>query len=171
LATLKRYENYPLNVVILSNLVSIGIYGSGFLILYKLGNIFAILYLFYVLIFEVRLIKNHCTNCFYWGKTCGFGKGRLSAWFFKRKDITKFCVREMTWRDLIPDILISLIPLIAGIVLLILKFDYLLLLALLLLILLTTTGNGYIRRQLTCKYCKQRDIGCPANDLFNKRKE
>jgi F0F1-type ATP synthase membrane subunit c/vacuolar-type H+-ATPase subunit K len=34
---------------------------------------------------------------------------------------------------------------------------------------LTTIGNGYIRGNLTCKYCKQREIGCPAEQLFSKK--
>jgi len=41
--------------------------------------------------------------------------------------------------------------------------------ALLLLIVLSTTGNAFIRGTFTCKYCKQRDLGCPAEQLFNKK--
>ena len=76
----------------------------------------------------------------------------------------------MTWKDMIPDVLITLIPLVAGIVLLIIRFDFILLSALLLLILLTTTGNGYVRGKLTCRHCKQQEAGCPADLLFNKNK-
>jgi len=168
--TTKRYENYPIGIVILSNFVSLAIYGLGFLIIFRLGLAFSFLYLFYILILEYRLIRNHCTNCFYWGKTCGFGKGRLSSWVFKKGDISKFCIKDMTWRDMIPDILVSLIPLVIGIILLILKFDFILLSALLLLLLLTTIGNNFIRGTLTCRYCKQRELGCPADLLFNKEK-
>jgi len=167
---INKFENYPLRTVLLSNLVSLAIYGLGFFIIYKLEPVFSFLYLLYILIFEYRLIKNHCTKCFYWGKTCGFGKGRLSSWIFKKGDISKFCIKDMTWKNMIPDILISLIPLIIGIILLILKFNFILLFALLLLILLTTIGNGFIRGTLTCKYCKQRELGCPAEMLFNKGK-
>jgi hypothetical protein len=66
--------------------------------------------------------------------------------------------------------LISLIPVVIGIFLLVLKFDFILLSALLLLILFTTVGNGFIRGTLTCRYCKQQEIGCPADMLFNKEK-
>jgi hypothetical protein len=69
---------------------------------------------------------------------------------------------------MIPDLLISLIPFIVGITVLILQFDIMLLSAVLMLVLLTTSGNGYIRGTLTCRHCKQGEIGCPANDLFNK---
>ncbi|MGD0035824.1 MAG: hypothetical protein ABSC53_00845 [Bacteroidota bacterium] len=167
--TIKRYENYPIWIVILSNFVSLGIYILGFLIVFRLGLVFSFLYLLFILFFEYRLIRNHCTSCFYWGKTCGFGKGRLSSWLFKKGDSSQFCMKDFTWKDLIPDLLISLIPFVIGIIILILKFDILLLSALLMLVLLTTTGNGYIRGTLTCRYCKQGELGCPANELFSKR--
>ncbi len=164
------YKNYPAWIVIISNLFSLGIYGLGFLITYMLGPVFAILYLVYILLFELRLIGSHCTNCFYRGKVCGFGKGKISSWFFKKGDISKFCENEFTFKDMIPDMLITLIPLIIAIILLIIEFNLLLLLAILLLILLTTIGNAYVRGSLTCKYCKQKELGCPADSLFTKKK-
>jgi hypothetical protein len=119
---------------------------------------------------EYRVIRYHCINCFYWGKTCGFGKGRLSSLLFKKGDSSKFCIKEMSWRDMIPDLLVLLIPLVIGIILLIIKFDLILLSALLLLLLFSSMGNSFIRGSMTCKYCKQREIGCPAEMLFNKGK-
>ena len=168
--TTKPYENYPMGIVIQSNIVSLSIYALGFLIVLRLGLVFSLLYMVYILALEYRLIRYHCTKCFYWGKTCGFGQGRLSSFVFKKGDTSKFCAKEISWRDMIPDILISLIPMAIGIILLIIQFDLILLSALLLLILLTTSGNGYIRGTLTCKYCKQRELGCPAYMLFNKGK-
>jgi hypothetical protein len=69
---------------------------------------------------------------------------------------------------MLPDLLISLAPLITAIVLMIIEFDILLLFAALIILASTTLGNGYIRGTLTCKYCKQRELGCPAEKLFNK---
>jgi len=171
MVAIKHYENYPIGIVILSNFVSLAVYGIGFFIMSRLGLAFSLFYLLYIIILEYRLLKNHCTNCYYWGKICGFGRGKLSSWFFKKGDTSKFCIKNMTWKDMIPDMLMSLIPLTIGIVLLIMKFNLLMLSALLLLVLLTTSGNGYIRGKLTCKYCKQRESGCPAYLLFNKSKE
>ena len=166
--TIKRYENYPMGIVILSNVVSLGIYVLGFLIIFRAGLVLSILYLLFILSLEYRLLRYHCTNCFYWGRICGFGKGRLSSWFFKRGDSSQFCMKDFTWKDMIPDLLVSLIPFVIGIIILILKFDIILLSALLMLVVLTTTGNGYIRGTLTCRYCKQGELGCPADLLFNK---
>ena len=77
----------------------------------------------------------------------------------------------MTWKDLIPDLLISLFPLVTGIVLLILDFNIVLLLALLVLLFLTTSGNGLVRGSFACKFCKQWELGCPAMALFNRGKQ
>jgi hypothetical protein len=167
---LKKYENFPWWIVVISNAVSLSIYVLGFTIMLRLSWIISILYLIGLLIFEIRLIRNHCVDCYYWGKTCGFGKGRLSSLFFKKGDTSRFCSGKMSWKDVVPDMLISFVPTITGIVLLILKFDLLILISLILILLLSTMGNGFIRGNLTCKFCKQKDIGCPADKLFNKNK-
>ncbi|MBN1971176.1 MAG: hypothetical protein JW870_17550 [Candidatus Delongbacteria bacterium] len=169
--TTKTYDNFPVWIVFLSNIFSVLIYISGLVITLRLGWIAAVLYLGFIFAFEYRLISRHCINCFYWGRTCGFGKGRLSAMFFKRGDMNRFCDKEMTWKDMVPDLLISLIPLIIGIVLLIIKFDFIILFAAITIVLLTTFGNGFIRGTLTCRYCKQRELGCPADALFNREKK
>jgi len=169
--TNKTYDNFPLRIVIISNLVSFLIYGSGLIITLRLGWIAAVLYLACILAFEYRLISRHCVNCYYWGKTCGFGKGRLSALVFKKGDPLKFCNSEISWKDMIPDLLISLIPFIIGIVLMIIKFDFILLFALIVILLAATIGNGFIRGSLTCKFCRQRESGCPAEKLFKDDKK
>lgn len=166
---IEKFEKFPLKIVLLSNLHSLLIYILSILIIYRLGIVFSAFYLLFILLFEFRLIKYNCVNCFYWGKICGFGKGRLSSFFFKKGDASKFCMKEMTWKDMIPDLLILLIPLIIGIVLIILNFNYILLIEFFGLIVLSTAGNAFIRGSLTCKYCKQKDLGCPADALFNKK--
>jgi hypothetical protein len=70
---------------------------------------------------------------------------------------------------MIPDLLVSLIPLLIAIGLMIIKFNLIILFATIVLVALTTIGNGFIRSNLTCKYCKQREIGCPAEQLFSKK--
>jgi hypothetical protein len=74
----------------------------------------------------------------------------------------------MSWKDVIPDLLVSIIPILIGIVLLIIEFDFKLLFAAIILIALTTIGNAFVRGNLTCRYCKQRELGCPAEKLFSK---
>ncbi|MBM3233879.1 hypothetical protein FJZ19_02170 [Candidatus Pacearchaeota archaeon] len=165
----KYCENYPLWAVFLTNLVSIGIYLIGIFIILQIGIIWLVLYLIYILFLEIKLMRGHCVDCYYYGKTCAFGRGRISSLFFKKGNSKNFCNRKITWKDLIPDFLVSLIPVIIGIVLLIINFSFLVLLWVVLLIILTSAGNAFVRGKIACKYCKQRKIGCPAEKLFKKK--
>jgi len=166
----KYFENYPFWIVLVSNLISIAIYLIGAIIIYQIGLVWLILYLIYVLILEFRLISGHCVNCYYYGKICPFGKGKISSIFFKKGDLNKFCKMQITWKDIVPDFIVSLIPAIIGIILLIKDFNWLFLILIIILFILAFFGNAIIRSKLACKYCKQRKIGCPAQKLFEKRK-
>lgn len=167
--TERKYDQFPAWIVLVSNLFSLMVYIFGFLIMYNISWLIAILFLLYAFFLEYRVIRYHCVNCVYWGQMCGFGKGRISAFFFKKGEASKFCSKPLFWKDMIPDLLVTLIPIVTGIVLLILDFSWIILLSVLALLILTTAGNSFIRGSLTCKYCKQKDMGCPADQLFNKQ--
>lgn len=166
----KTYENYPLWILFFSNLVSIAIYVIGAIIIYRTGFAWLALYIIFILILEFQLISTHCRDCYYYGKTCAFGKGRISSIFFKKGDMNNFCKMQINWIDILPNFLVSLIPVIIGIIILVKDFDWVLLMLILILFILTFTGNAIIRGKLACKYCKQRVIGCPAQKLFEKKK-
>ena len=165
----QTFENYPCKIVLVSNLFSILTYVIGAYIIYQLGILWFVLYVLYILGLEIRLLKKSCTNCFYYGKFCAFGKGKLSALFFKKGSSDTFHNRKITWKDLIPDLLVSVAPIVVGIILLIQKFNWLIVLLLLALTVLSTVGNGFVRNTLACKFCKQKELGCPAEQLFNKK--
>jgi len=163
------FEEYPGRTVFFSNLVSIAIYLIGAFIMYKVGLIWLVLYLIFILSLEVKLIGRHCVDCYYYGKICAFGKGRICSIFFKKGNTKNFCNMKMTWKDIIPDFLVSLIPVIVGIILLIKDFNWIILILVIVLLILAFFGNALIRSQLACKYCKQRKLGCPAQKLFEKK--
>jgi len=165
----KFYVSYRFRIVILSTALSLLIYLCGSLIMFKVSWIAGVVFLLYVLFLEFRLIKNHCSACYYRGRTCGFGRGGLSSLLFKQRDNSEFCRMTITWKSMIPDMLVSLIPVISGIILIIRGFDLIILFLVAVIIFLTTAGNGFIRSQLTCRYCKQRELGCPAEKLFDKK--
>ncbi len=167
-AQIECYENYPLSIVFLSNAVSIAIYLIGGFLIFQLGLIWLFLYILFILLLEVRLLRRSCTNCYYYGNLCAFGKGRISAIFFEKGDAKRFTQDAITWKAILPDFLVFIIPLIVGIALLIMAFDLLILVLVVLLAILATIGNGYIRGSFACKYCRQREIGCPAEKLFSK---
>lgn len=165
------HENYPMQIVGLSNLISLSIYGIGAYIVAKVLVWLLIPYLLYCLWLEFRLIRRSCINCYYYGKMCAFGKGKLCALIFKKKGNPELFIQDkITWIQLIPDFAVSLIPLIAGIVLLVTDFTWLLLILVIMLCVLAFGGNAVVRGSFACKYCKQKEIGCPAEQLFNKEK-
>ena len=62
--------------------------------------------------------------------------------------------------------IVVLIPLAAGVVLAIRHFDWLLLGLMVALVALAFPGNGYGRGQHGCSHCRQRELGCLAEQLF-----
>jgi len=171
LQKVKPYENYPCWIMLISNFVSIAIYIIGAIIMSQIGLVWLVLYLLYIVWLEIRVMRHSCVNCFYYGKYCAFGKGKISSWFFKKGSPRNFINRSITWKDIIPDFLVSIIPLIVGIILSILHFSWLRIILIVLLVLVGSVGNGFVRGSLACRFCKQREIGCPAEKLFRKEKK
>lgn len=163
------YEQYPPFIVILSNLVPILIYLIGAYILFQSGILWAIGYLLVVVLLEFRLLGKHCVDCYYYGRTCAFGKGRLSSLFFKKGQPERFNQKTITAKDLIPDFLVFIVPVLAGILLLVQKFSWIILGSVVALLLLGFAGNALVRGQLACRYCRQKEIGCPAQQMFDKK--
>jgi len=163
------YEQYPARIVIASNLLSVFMYLIGAFLVYQFGLIWVILYLIFVILLEFRLLGSHCVDCYYYKKTCAFGKGRLSGMFFPKGIPERFSQKTITWKDIIPDFLVFIIPVLAGIILLLIEFRWTILLLIIILFILGFAGNACVRGQLACKYCKQKEIGCPAVQLFDKK--
>jgi hypothetical protein len=164
------YENYPLWIVAVANIFLLATYVLGTFLIYQFGPLWAGLYLIYILILELRLMGRHCVDCCYYGKFCAFGRGKLSAVVFRKGDPAKFAKMKLTWKSLIPDLIVTAAPVIAGILLLAANFSWLFLGIVTALILLGPAGYGFVRGSLACRYCKQKDLGCPAEQLFNKSK-
>ena len=166
---IRCYENYPVLFVFICNLFSLIIYALGIYIILQIGLIWIIPYVVFILFLEYSVLKHSCRYCFYYGKYCAFGKGKLCKLFFEKQDPKIFINKKITWKSLIPDFLVFLIPLIIGVILLILNFKLTLLIILILLFVLGFIGNAFIRGSLACKYCKQRELGCPAQKFFSKK--
>ena len=158
-------------IVILCNLVSLAIVAIGATILAGLIIWLTIPYLLYWLWMEIRILKKSCVNCAYYGKVCGFGKGKLCALLFKKGDPEKFAKETVSWTDVLPDFLVFVFPIIGGIVFLVRSFSWPGVIMLVALVFLSFAGNAVIRGSFACKYCQQRAIGCPAARLFGEAKE
>ena len=164
----KTFDNFPLWMVAIADILAFVIYIIGAYIMFKFGAVFGWLYLLLCLIVEVRVMRISCIHCYYYGKLCGLGRGKLASLFFGKGDPKKFLEKTITWKDIIPDLLVSLIPFLIGIYILFNDFNWSMLILIVILLLLSTFGNGFVRTNFACKYCKQRELGCPAEKLFRK---
>jgi len=163
-------EKYPCSTVFISNLVAVAIYLLGGYLVNKFGGVWwTVGYLGYIAFLEIKLLRGHCVNCYYFGKVCAFGKGKLSSLFFKKGNPKKFVKKDVGWKDILPDFLVTIVPVVLGIILLVRGFSWVVLGVVMGLFILMSAGNGYVRGQLACKYCKQRKIGCPAEKMFKKK--
>lgn len=68
----KTYDCFPMWIVGVSNLVAVSVYGLGAYILSGFGLWLSGLYLLYCLGLELRLLKGHCVNCYYYGKVAAW---------------------------------------------------------------------------------------------------
>lgn len=164
------YENYPLGTVAISALLSYSIWIIGFYILLGFGILISVLYLVYCLIMEFRVLTKSCVNCYYYGKMCFSGKGKVCGALFKKGESGGFADRKISWKEILPDFFVSIIPIVGGMILLLTTFSWPVLISMIVILLLMTVGNSLVRGSLACKYCRQREIGCPAQKLFEKSK-
>ncbi len=161
------YENYPLGTVAIANALNYSIWILGAFILSGFGILVVGLYLAFCIVMEFRILWRSCTSCYYYGKTCFMGLGRVCPLFFKKRMRDKDA--KITRLDILTDMMVSIFPIIGGFVLLLISFSWLVLISLIAIALLTTIGNGFVRQSLACRYCKQRKIGCPAQKMFEKK--
>lgn len=163
------YENFPPWMVASTLLVQLAVYALGGFIILRLGAVFLAIYLAFILVLEYRLVRHHCVDCYYYGRTCCFGRGRLCAALFRKGDPEAFMKREIRWTDILPDFLVSLVPLVLGVILLVFRFDAILLAVMVALAVLAFPAQGFIRGAWSCRFCRQRELGCPAEKLFARK--
>jgi hypothetical protein len=161
-------ERYPARVVALANALTLSIYVLGSLLVARLGWAALAVYLLYLASLEVKQLAAGCVHCAYYGRACFSGKGLIASWFFKRGDPSKFA-RKMTWLSLLPDLLVVLVPLGVGLFLLVRQLSWVLLVVMAALVLLAFPGNGFVRGRHACCHCRQRERGCPAEQLFRRK--
>ncbi len=167
---IKSYENFPVWIPLIAIFISIICYILGAVILLGFGIIVAFLYLVYCLGVEMLVIFRSCKHCYYYNRVCGLGKGKIASLFTKKGDPKKFTERNVSLSDLIPDFLVTVFPIVGGVILLALNFSFIRTGMIILLAILSFGGTAIIRGNLACKYCKQKEIGCPAQQFFSKNK-
>ena len=130
------YDGFPWPVVVLCTTVGLSIYLIGAYLLFRLSSGSALVYAMFCVWIEWRILTASCRRCYYYGKRCAFGKGLVCSWLLTQLPSEEFARRQVSWRDVAPDFLVSLIPLGAGVVLLVRGFSWLVVSLMILIMLL-----------------------------------
>lgn len=155
-------EEYPKAGTILGNLIMILWIALGTIACWFLYPLAAWIYLtFAIIMVFVVLRKLVCQNCYYYGKRCALGWGKLSALFFKKGSIGDF--HKSIGIKLAPFTygLLTLIPLVLIAISIFGEFS-ILKISVLVLLLLISFYSGAVSRKKTCADCKMRLI-CPGS--------
>ncbi|MBU0758350.1 MAG: hypothetical protein KKF44_09850 [Nanoarchaeota archaeon] len=166
----KTYEYYPILSVISVIIFYIAVYAFGAYVMFRLHLASGIIYLIYLLMLEFHVYKDACPHCYYYGKLCFSGRGRLAKLLYKKGEAKKFCEREFNFKDFLPQLVAVLVPVIVGIALLVSRgFHILTLIATLYPVFNWIVINPLIFGKLGCPHCKQGKICCPALDFFGQK--
>jgi hypothetical protein len=163
------FDSYPAWIVLVTNLVSLSVYLAGLYLLYLIWPVLSLVFLLYILYMEFSLYREGCRHCWYFGKACAHGKGRIASVFFRKGKPEKFTDREFEAKDFIPHFMVALVPIAAGIYLLLGGLDVLIAALAVWPLIATFVGSPLIYGRLACPHCRQGDLGCPACDFFLKK--
>jgi hypothetical protein len=163
----KGYENYPIWIVLIYNFILVSIYAIGLYLTYLIHLYLFIAFIALIIYSEASVYMEGCRNCYYYGKTCGTGRGRIVKLIMKKGSPKKFCEKKVTGEDFLVHMLPSIVIVIGGIYLMIRDFSW--------LILLFTAwpvivwfGNQWLYGELLCPNCKQCAICCPVAEFFKE---
>jgi hypothetical protein len=162
------FTSFPLGYVVITNAANLLTYGLGAVIVAVMGWWAVVAYLVFCVAFELDIMARGCVDCYYYGKTCAYGKGRLCALLFSRGDPKRFAAREISWAALVPDFLIFLVPAVVGAVYLFIGFAWWRAALIGALLVVFAFRSVAVHILFSCRFCRQREIGCPAEKLFSK---
>lgn len=150
-------EEYPWTVVLSGNFMMLLWIGLGTFACYFLSPMAAWIYLGVSLLAVFVVLRGAvCTRCYYYGKRCHIGWGKLASLFFKQGNIEE--LNDCIGGKAAPMVygLLSLVPLVLGTISTIIDFS-ILKIAVLAVLLLIGFYSGAISRKSACKECKMRN--------------
>ena len=155
-------EKHSKATIISSNLVMALWIALGTIACWFLYPLLGWIYLAVALIMVgVVLRKLVCTNCYYYGKLCGTGWGKLAALFFKEGEMEKFSTSIGVKLAPLTYGLLSLIPIALVVISIIMEFTVFKIIVLALL-LLASVYSGFLSRKKGCANCKMK-LACPGS--------
>lgn len=155
-------EEYPKVSIIIGNLIMVLWISLGTVACWFLYPLIAWVYLaLAIAMVGVILRKLVCTKCYYYGRWCSMGWGKLSALLFRHGDIEKFGTSIGIKLAPITYGLLSLIPFICIVISIVMGLAVLKIVVLLLLLLISFY-SGFTSRRKACANCRMKLI-CPGS--------
>lgn len=153
--------------VLFENILIIGNLLTGFIGMYPIQifkiPILSVIYLIFVLTMLIFVLRKHlCTHCYYYGKSCHCGWGKLSVKLYKKDSGNQKLgglLAGITWA------LLMVIPIISISILMMIAFTIIGLICLITCIIITIINS--ILHVKDCKECKMRNI-CPGSAAKEK---
>ncbi len=164
-----KLESYAIKTVCMSASLTVLSYLAGAVVLYFLYPILGAFYLGLAVLTLIVSMKLRCTHCYYLGKYCNFGLGKLASFLFSKGDPSEFSDSKKVGITAIMSFGTMLIPVVVGLLLLVINLSIGTLGLLIGYILIGIVPNFLIRGDL-CEKCMQGDLGCPSYDRMLKRK-
>lgn len=160
-------EEFQKAGIVIGNLLMLSWIVLGSISIGFLNRPIALVYMVIALVMVyIVLRKLVCTNCYYYGKWCATGWGKLSSMMFKKGDIENFSTCNGI--KIVPFFfgLLILVPLVSIIVSIILGFSPEKV-AVLSLLIFTAVYSGGTNRKNACARCKMNLI-CPGSPMKSK---
>lgn len=142
----------------LENLVALIIYILGTIILSRFSMIIGIGYFIYCLISVVIIWFLVCPFCYYYGKVCPCGYGKIAPFVVKKGDRKKF-QKQFKYLVLFSIFSFSL-PVIGGLLMLLMHYTLLLLIEIAIFAIMAFVVIPMQSKKISCKHCKQKSE-CP----------
>jgi hypothetical protein len=151
-------ESYPKFVIVIRWIVLAGAFALGIYILTSIKELLGLAYIIYSLVVLTLILPlSRCSSCFYHGKACNTGWGKVAAYLFPKGDESKF---DHHYDYAIFIHLLWILPLLASFFQLV-RARNLLALAVFGVYLFVLLLEKIVLKKLACSRCRQREF-CPA---------
>lgn len=156
------YERYPWRITALCAGLTFSSYAVGTLVFYFFYGPAAWGYLALCAVTVLISLRLRCTFCYYYGRRCAFGLGKLSSLIFKKGDPSGFSRRANLVPAAILNFIVLLLPLGAAIAATAIDFSWLVPVLFFAYIMVAVVPGLVLRSSVFCRSCRQRELGCPA---------
>lgn len=168
---LTKLESYPIKIVCISASLTILSYLAGAIVVFFLHPLLSVFYLILAGSSLVVSMKFRCINCYYFGKYCNFGLGKLASYLFHKGEPSEFTDPKKVGITAILSFGTLFLPVLIGLILLLSNLSISALALLIGYILIGIAPNFLIRGRL-CEMCMQSQLGCPSYDrMMNTRNQ